>query len=244
MTQYIVPGLIIAVAFLFGGLGMLSQTTDVLVYFKELPKEEGGPLTVAVSVDATLPINVVSGTISYPKDAFTVEIKKSESSAITVWIEEPKLSNEGEIAFAGGTNDRAGLLNGAELFTLTLSSTTPEEARMYFSKVEAFASNGQGTKLNTTGGEYIVNKKIEPTLQGGSGSHVSTSGGEMVIQRSDFDKDGEVTLGDLSIFMVKMLTPYEEHFDINDDKKISVEDLSILLSVLGKHEMSATSPAQ
>jgi hypothetical protein len=239
MQQYIIPGLIIAVAAFFGGFGILAQPAEVVVYFETVPKTEKEAEYISVRVDASKAVNVVGGTISYPFDVVEFEVQKSVSPVVNVWITEPSISKPGEISFAGGTNDRDGLLKDAELFRITVASTTGAEAVVSFSKLEAFASDGQGTRLRTAGDEYTVNAKT-PTQVIAGGSGVAP---HVVATRSDFNDDGVVDLADVSILMVKMLSPYEEKFDINADRRVAVEDLSIMLTALGKYAEEVVTPA-
>ncbi len=239
MHQYIIPGLIIAVAAFFGGFGILAQPADIVVYFEEVAATETEHGYVSVRVDAAKPVNVVGGAISYPHDLIELVVEKPVSPAVNVWITEPAVSTPGEIVFAGGTNDQNGLLKGAELFRITVASSTGAEAVVSFSKLEAFASDGQGTRLRTAGDEYTVHPKIaSQSVVGGGGGGI-----HVVSERSDFNNDGVVDLADVSILMVKMLSPYEERFDINADQKVNIEDLSILLTALGKYAEEATTSA-
>lgn len=240
MHQYFIPGLIIAVAAFFGGFGILAQPADIVVYFEEVESTETTPAYVSVRVDAAKPVNVVGGSIAYPHELIELAIEPSVSPAVNVWITEPAVSKPGEIVFAGGTNDRNGLLKGAELFRISVASSTGAEAVVSFSKLEAFASDGQGTRLRTAGDEYTVHPATQSqAVAGGSGGGV-----HVVAERSDFNDDGAVDLADVSILMVKMLSPYEERFDINADRQVNIEDLSILLTALGKYAEEVPTPAQ
>ena len=54
------------------------------------------------------------------------------------------------------------------------------------------------------------------------------------LPRADVNDDGRIDLADMSMLLLKLMKPYDVRFDLNGDGSVNIGDLSVLFSYMGK----------
>lgn len=236
MAQLFVRGLVLAVALLFTGAAILNDGDEGVV-IKLVPSnatstDASSHIDVVIETDKS--INALGGTVVFPPEIVAIDIIENPESFIDIWLTQPEVSVEkGEVTFAGGTNDKEGLLGEGIVFSLAIATTSTEYAEILLTDLEVFENDGQGTALSVDGRTYIVNpKKSEEIAQAPAGGGESGASGAA----PDLNGDGKVNLGDLSIMLLKIVDTYDERYDLNGDERVGLGDLSVLMTSLGNTE--------
>lgn len=228
--QFLYSGLALTIAILASGFALLSSQSGAVIYFLPDTSTSTTHMRLGVYVDAARPINVVSGRIIFPKDEMSVQVHTTDESMIDLWLEEPKVTQElGEIRFAGGTSQKLESVEKKLLFYIDATRTGTGQAAFDVVDIQVLERDGRGSPLTTISRAYVAfNDNSQPTPSIGSG--VSTT----LAEQSDFNADGHVTIGDLSIFLINLVGAYDARYDLNRDGTVGFSDLSSLLTVYGK----------
>lgn len=235
MADLVIKGLILAVALLGLGISIIDES-DAVLYFEPREIASTTPVSLEVSIDARKPVNVISGTISYPPELLSVSVQETDDSPIDLWLTSPKNDTvKGEISFSGGKS-AGGITGEHALFSITVSTTSDEHAELSFINPEVYAHDGQGKPVKVRSELYAFNTPPPPPEDtGASGtSPISEDEAKLLISRSDFDASGSVGLVDLSIMLMQLASGYSKTHDVNADNTLDLTDLSLLLSVIGK----------
>ena len=224
---------IIIVAVLMSSSFLFSTSTSTIIFFTPQSGEKiapGDTVTVDVNVNTNVPIDATGALIRYPEESFSVVGISKENSFLDLWTEETTIKEGlGEIVFSGGTTARDGHMGTGTIMTLTLKAKKDGDAVLSFDNVRIFPHDGSGKPLQHEARSLtysIASKLASAKPQNGTPSN------EPLAKRpaADLNGDGSITLSDLSILMVGMLSPYNPRYDLNADGSINLSDLSILLS--------------
>lgn len=198
-------------------------------YVKVVPSanmvEVGTQFTLEVYVFADTPINAVDLSVLYPEAQVEVlGIDKGES-VITLWTEEPNVK-DGAVILRGGTYKR-GFVGEHKIATINLKAKTAGSAQFLAGTVNLLAGDGKGTsvKADTTRAKITTNVYAAGEKPA---SNMTLEGEVSFLVITDIDGDGEVTLTDISSFMVNWRSQ-ERKFDFNNDGQMTFRDFSIIL---------------
>jgi hypothetical protein len=145
-------------------------------------------------------------------------------SVLTIWTEEPSVSG-GSITLAGGTF-RRGFIGEHLIATINLMAKDDGVTELFVQEAALLAGDGKGTPVTLSQNEerkqsfIIYNQGEDPErLQATLG----------VVISADIDKDGVVTLKDISSFMAAWYSG-DTLYDFNNDQKMNFIDFSIILA--------------
>jgi hypothetical protein len=208
---------------------MMVSVPKAILYITPAPESVvvGDRVTLSIQLNAKVPVNAIGTTLVIPPEVEIVTISK-EDSFIDLWTEDLILrQTAGELRFSGGTLDRGGLTEVHTALTLTLEATQPGEAVFSFKDTEVRAHDGTGdlvpTELRT-----LSLSITEATNEKDPGETHSIP----PPMSADLDKNGSVTLADMSILMMQLFGQYDAQFDLNRDGVLSIADLSVFLLAL------------
>lgn len=189
--------------------------------------------TVAVVADASTPVNVFKGLLSFDPAHLAIERIDYNTGLIDLWAEEPWYSNgAGTLNFIGGTTKPGGFTGSDTLLTITFKTLTAGEVALTFSEARILKHNGLGSDalLNQPIDSLFVIETlpapIEVVLDKSSATERITVLTELVS--TDLNGDGRHTLADQSIFMTHLVSQNSQS-DFNRDGRVTIADLSILL---------------
>ena len=91
-------------------------------------------------------INVVDGTVSFPKEFFDVQNIKYSDSILALWVKNPIASDDGNISFTGGIPHGFNGSNG-NIFSFTLKAKKIGETVISISNAAVLLNDGLGTEL-------------------------------------------------------------------------------------------------
>jgi len=106
-------------------------------------------------------INAIEGKIIFPRDLLEIKNINDGNSIINFWIEKPKSTSEGQIAFSGiipgGYNDSRGLI-----FSITFLAKKEGNGAIKFGEVKALRNDGQGTEADVkiSNFQFLISKQI------------------------------------------------------------------------------------
>ena len=189
---------------------------------------------IDVIVNAEVPINAIGTTIKFPPDSLEVLGFSKEKSFFDLWTEETAIHEDiGEVHFSGGTTRKGGLVGTGTVITLTVRAKKSGEEKMIFKDPHVYAADGEGSELETESRSLSLVVENPP-----ASTYVpvtSASAPEKPLPRTpDVNSDGIVNLIDVSIMIMRLVMPYDYHFDLNMDGAINIADISIVLSQVHK----------
>lgn len=188
--------------------------------------------TVSVLVDSKIAVNAFSGNISYNPKIIRINEIKYNTSIADLWVEEPWYSNgDGTIKFAGGTTAKGGFTGSGSLLEINFTPIANGEAQLNLNDAQIFIHDGFGTEANLS--ESIDALFTVEAIKDQAQLVIdSQSKGKITVLPAttsfDLNDDQKINLVDISIFMLNMLSN-DSRFDFNQDGRINTTDLSLLL---------------
>ncbi len=213
----------------FGG----ASTTMYFRSYGEKTLQQNDTTSIDVNISTKIPVNALGVTISFPKDTVEIVGISKENSFFDLWTEDTSISEDsGQIHFSGGTTKQGGVMGTGTVITLMIKARKLGTAELRFTDVQVYPSDGSGDPLNTT--THPISYTIEEKAPEG---RVSSSGGASISNapttvNPDLNGDGKISLVDLSILTIKMLSAYDSRYDLNLNGSVGLDDLSVLMSKL------------
>lgn len=257
LRKYIWPGFLVALLFAAGAVTLSFRGVDIFALvaaatssltrspvtlymtpYDDTQLEIGAAKKIDISINARESINAIGTTITFPGDLVEVLGFSKEKSFFNLWTEDTKISEDnGEIHFSGGTTMSGGLTGTGTVLTIAVRAKKSGHVELKFKNYEVYSGDGTGTKLDSDARALIFDVP-EPTravATGGSGSpNVSNQNvlqNEKPLSRTpDVNTDGAVNLIDVSIMMMRLVMPYDYHFDLDMDGAITLGDVSIVIA--------------
>lgn len=150
--------LFLFIAFVIFGM-TASETHAAVIKFetKEAIVQVGEILTVQVLLDTQdEEINAVETLVQYSQETLTLSRVLDGDSAVTLWVQEPMIRDDGSILFSGIT---PGGLKGDNIILLTLEFrvTKEEVGKLFFGETQLLLHDGLGTEASVTAVPYELN---------------------------------------------------------------------------------------
>ena len=208
----------IPIAFLLASSLSFMRNPDEMCLVPEDNRfvEVGETVTLHVTAEADEPVNVVGAIIGYPHELVSVEDISRESSIIDLWTEEPYIDEENKIHFSGGIVSDTGFLGKGTIVSIVFKPTQEGTAEIYFEESKMLAHDGTG--LEVTCDNYPITLSIRAEE----------------YPNPDVNGDKSVNLFDFGIVSARLFMVYERPYDLNLDGKITIADIGVLISNLGK----------
>jgi hypothetical protein len=180
--------------------------------------------SVEVFAYAHVPVNAVDVTLTFDGDKVTVEQVDRGQSVLTIWTEDPVVTNN-SVVLRGGTF-RRGFIGEHRIARIDLRATDTGSSQFNTEDVLLLAGDGQGTPVTTSEtSDASVNLFVYDENTNPSDIAVEVAVGVI----SDIDGDGRVTLRDISAFMSDWASNNRLH-DFNGDGRMTFRDFSIILA--------------
>lgn len=186
--------------------------------------EEGELFAVDIYAFAHVPVNAVDVTLRFDKKAVEVVSVDRGQSVLTIWTEDPIIQDD-RVTLRGGTF-RKGFLGEHMIATVELRARESGQGQFKTENVLLLAGDGHGTPVTVAESNqstvefFVYDENVDP-----KNIHVNVA----VSILTDVDKDGEVTLQDISSFMSAWVSK-QTVYDFNGDGRMSLHDFSIILS--------------
>ena len=186
--------------------------------------EVGDVVTVEIGVSAHVPVNAVDITVDYPSDKVEVVSVDRGRSVLTLWTEDPIISND-SVQLVGGTF-RRGFIGEHEIASIKFKALQSGQYSIDAPQATFVAGDGSGDEVavgsNPANTITIFNfdeNTSEAEIEVAIASGITT----------DLNRDGRVTLQDISAFMGAW-NNRNQVFDFNNDGRMSFKDFSIILA--------------
>ncbi|USN87517.1 MAG: hypothetical protein H6779_03835 [Candidatus Nomurabacteria bacterium] len=197
------------------------------------------PFSVQVVVESSTNANAYSGLIEFNNEVLEVASIDYNTSIADLWVTKPWYENgDGTINFAGGTTKPGGFIGKDTLLTITFVPINIGQAEVKIVNAMVLAHDGFGSelKLAPTIDALFTDISLETqskNLSLGSDRKEEDKNSLVTILEEtpnyDLNDDGKIGLADISIFMSKFLG-HNSQFDFNQDGKVNTTDLSLLLN--------------
>jgi len=117
---------------------------------------------VIVAVDDPMPINAVSGIISYSNNIIGARVIRDGESFVPLWLEQPEIREHGKAAehisfagvipggFRGLLRPFSGKTEAGTLFSIIFEAKDVGEARIYADEIDILLHDGSGTSAEVT----------------------------------------------------------------------------------------------
>ena len=230
-VRYAFPMFFTFAAFL-GAVALLSSTkTYVHLESSVQSLHAGETFQIMVYVSASVPVNAVDISLSFPKEQIAITGIDTGESVITLWTQEPKVENN-KVLLTGGTF-RKGFIGNHLIATINAKAIETGLAKFNVDNVLLLAGDGSGSKVTVakTGAEvatlFISKDEKVPTTNQPPAIGIKSTASIVII--TDIDGDGKVTLADISRFMSAWSTQ-ATIYDFNGDGTMSFRDFGIILA--------------
>jgi len=177
--------------------------------------EVGEVVTLNVTAQADEPINVIGGTITVPSDLMEITAVSREQSIIDLWSEEPALVGN-TVHFSGGILREGGFSGSGIVLTLTARMLAEGKATVSIDDTSMLAHDGTGRPVSC--GVYPMVLSIRPQ------EHPTP----------DVNGDNSVDLYDFGLVSARLFMSYNKLYDLNLDGRISLADIGIIISNMGR----------
>ncbi len=224
-VRYAFPAVAFLTVFLSVAAVTVSQKSTIELIVSDATVSAGRTFSVDVYVTAEVPVNAVDIEVAVPSSVKVTGIDTGES-VITLWTNEPYVE-KGVVYLRGGTFRRG--FSGRHLIaTINGVSESPGVVTVKVQKTILLAGDGTGATVPYVAGEaatlYVIN-----TDGSYDSSGVGTDAATATIVITDIDGDGDVSLADVSRFMVAW-TSRSFIYDFDNDGKMTFRDFGIILS--------------
>jgi hypothetical protein len=186
--------------------------------------EEGERFSLDVYAFAHVPVNAVDVTLRFEEGSVEVLSVDRGQSVLTIWTEDPVVEKD-RVVLRGGTF-RKGFVGEHKIATIELLAKKSGQSEFFTANVTLLAGDGRGTPVkvaesNTSSIDlYIYDENTDP-------GNIAVAVSVAIV--TDIDGDGEVTVKDITNFMVSWAKK-DKIFDFNSDGKMTFRDFSIILS--------------
>ena len=170
----------------------------------------GETADVDLDIEASVPINALGVTISFPKDQLEVVGISKQRSFLDLWTEDTVIKEDtGELHFSGGTTKKGGLVGSSTVLTFTVLAKKAGTATLAIEEEQVFAGDGKGSPLQADARSltFSISPAAAPnTNQVSQSARANSEAGAPKASAPDPDLngDGSVGLADLSILFSKM----------------------------------------
>lgn len=153
--------ILISLSFIFLVFPFLTKAANLFTSPVSGTLEVGDRVTVRILVSSDLPINAVSGTLSFPS-IFLIESISKSNSILNFWVTEPNFSSgAGTVQFEGVS--LGGFSGGTgTVLNVVLKANKEGSGNINFKSGQVLANDGLGTDLtsNLSGSSFIVKPKV------------------------------------------------------------------------------------
>jgi hypothetical protein len=218
----------------------LPLATDVVAQMRLEPVRKtlaiGETFTVEVVVEASAPVNVFAGKLSFDKDTLHVQSIDYNTSIANLWAEEPWYSNgEGTLSFIGGTTQNGGFTGSATLLTITFHTLKEGVGQLAINDASILQHDGLGTDAQLA-------EPIDALFTVAPEATTTPDTNLLAVQPQnsvyeivaappspDLNGDGRQSFADTSILLLNMGSS-NMRYDLNLDGFVNLADFNILIS--------------
>ncbi len=173
--------------------------------------EAGEYFALDVVAESARPVNAISGTVVYPMDLVSFVESGTHDTIVDLWADTPA-SSSATLAFSGGIVSPNGFTGEGSVIHLTFRAEKEGTARFTIEDGHMLAHDGAGTEVLESVRPLTV--IVRPT-----GSPTP-----------DVNNDRRVNLVDVGLVSSRLFGSYETIYDLNRDGKITLADLSIIFA--------------
>jgi len=176
----------------------------------------GNTINITLLAGSSMSVNALGGTIVFPADLVAVDKLTKDTSAITLWSEEPTYSNtNGTIKFSGGILEGKGALKNTPVLSWNIRALKPGKVTLRMQNGMILANNGKGTNL-LAGDDRLLTLWIR----------------EQNTPSPDINNDNTLTITDINALYLKTFRAYDARYDLNRDGKVSWSDVKLLSQIV------------
>ncbi len=236
----IAPVHLIATAFIALAtiLGLSTVTLNPIAEIKIEPLEKvvevGDIFEIQIVVEATQPVNVFSGVVTFNPEVLRIKSIDYNTSIADLWVDIPWYSNgDGTLTFGGGTTRAGGFTGKDHLIKVIFETLKEGDGIIKIKDSRILKHDGLGTDVELADAKEAI-FTVTTAKSSEEGPYTGTEQATTYkvateLPTTDLNGDGQQNLADISIFMLKMASNNPQ-LDFNLDGKVDLKDLNILLS--------------
>jgi len=223
--KYMFPALLTSVA-AYSLFALSGSATGSTVVLESDPQtvEVGSAFEVVVYADVTTPVNAVDISLVFPEEKLEVLGVDRGQSVLTIWTTDPEIT-QNEIVLSGGTFNR-GFLGKHQVATINFRALETGQYEVEATNITFVAGDGEGTVIPPLQSEGMTLSLFNfDELMSEEELLITVE----TVTQTDVNKDGQITLQDISAFMGAW-SGGSRHMDFNGDGDMTFKDFSILLA--------------
>jgi hypothetical protein len=180
-----------------------------------------------IVVDATTPVNVFAGDVSFDPSVLAVDSIEYNTSIADLWAVRPWYDNgAGTLNFGGGTTAPGGFTGTGTLITMRFKAIGPGNGAITVQNARILKHDGLGTDVPQSATiDSIITVLDTPPVSDTATRFLVTD----VPPSPDINGDGVVTFADASI-MILNLASDDPRFDLDRNGAVDRADLAIVLN--------------
>lgn len=238
VTSNLMLGSVIFVIVGVFGFNFFSEdqaTTTLLIEPQTTNLNVEEDFIIDVVVTTRVPMNALEATLRFPPDFIEVKEIVLNSPIIDIWVFEPNYSNEeGFVTFTGGTTRSGGVVGKSNIVSIVFTPKRSGKIELEFTHSLVLQHDGVGTDLEESakGADFII-KELENKESVNVVTRSSSAAYEIkstAPPSPDLDNNGNVSISDLSAFLPSLRKEYDESRDFNQDGKVNIKDVSIIMA--------------
>jgi hypothetical protein len=185
----------------------------------------GNIVTMDIVVDATAPVNVFSGDVSFDPNILTVHRIDYNTSIADLWVERPWYDNgAGTLNFGGGTTKPGGFVGSGSLITIEFKTLMPGDGMVTVQNARILRHDGLGTDVSLTDPIDALITVLDTPPEPETAMHILVTD---IPPSTDLNGDGRQTFADVSILILNLFGT-NPRYDLNQDGSIDRADLEMV----------------
>lgn len=230
--RYAFPMIFTFVALLGASAIVSSNKSFIRLQSSVQTLHAGETFYIDVYVTAHVPVNAVDITLAFPKNQIKVTGIDKGESVLTLWTQEPTVTDN-KVLLSGGTF-RKGFIGDHKIATINAQAIETGLAKFSVDDVLLLAGDGSGTKVTVSktsedSATLYITKEDGIAKPASDTDPIAIKGTTSVVIITDIDGDGNVSLGDISRFMVAWQSR-SVVYDFNGDGIMTFRDFGIILA--------------
>lgn len=209
--------------------GVLTDGTEARMRIapKAVSVITGKTVTVDIVVDASTPVNVFAGDLSFDPQVLMVDSIDYNTSIADLWVVRPWYDNgAGTLNFGGGTPKRGGFTGSGSLITVRFKALASGDGMVTIKNARIIRYDGLGTDVPQSKPIDAIITVLDTPPEPETATHVLVTD---TPPSTDINGDGKQSFADVSI-MILNLFGSNPRYDLNQDSSIDRADLDMVLN--------------
>lgn len=228
-----VPVLVASAVLVAAALGAATIMSEPEATMRIAPKAvsviTGKTVSIDIVVDASTPVNVFAGDLSFDPNVLTVDGIDYNTSIADLWAIRPWYDNgAGTLNFGGGTTRTGGFTGSGSLITVRFKALTTGNGMIAIQNARILRHDGLGTDVALPDPIDALITVLDTPPVPETATHILVTD---TPPSTDLNGDGKQTFTDVSVMILNMFGT-DPRYDLNQDGSIDRADLEMVRNAL------------